>query len=147
VICGTPDFSGPLFPSPDKPNSKPVGFDSEFIFARPSRRSFCQRNPLPGHWPNFEIKTGNTWGHQAPLGPEYLVPTADHTYSYPLVAWGTAPQFRLKDRPRTSDNYGQLKIAIRPATAADCGTEDWQAFEYESQAACEAALGGAPAAS
>lgn len=146
VICGTPDLGGPMFPSPDKPAGGPVGADPEYLFARPTRRSTCRKDPLPGRWPNFEIKTGNTWGHPPVLGPELLGPTADHTYSYGFVAWGNRAQFRLKDRPRTSDNYGAFKIAIRPATAADCGNEDWKGFQYGSQPECEAALGGAPAA-
>jgi hypothetical protein len=141
VVCGTPDLSGPLFASPDKPSGGPVGFDPEFIFGRPSRKSTCSKHPLPVRWTNFEIKSGNTWGHPWPLGPDQFAPAADHTYSYPFVAWGTAPQFRLRDRPRTSDNYGELKISLRPATAADCGYDAWRAFQYEDQAACEAALG------
>ena len=145
VLCGTPDFTGPLFPSPDKASNKPVGMDAEFEFARPSRRSTCNRHPLPGHWYNFQIKTGSTWGHIPDLGAGEVVPTADHTYSYPLVGWDRPAQFRLKDRPRTSDNYGELKISIRPATSADCGFQDWHSFGYASEAECTASL-PAPAA-
>jgi hypothetical protein len=96
-------------------------------------------------WRNFEIKTGDTWDHIPALGPDLWAPTADHTYSYPFTAWGKSPQFRLRDRPRTSDNYGELKIAVRPATAADCGNNDWNSFGYADQASCEAALGGVAA--
>jgi hypothetical protein len=147
VLCGTPDFTGPLFPSPDKPSNKPVGMDAEFQFARPSRRSRCQRYPLPGHWYNFQIKTAGTWSHIPDLGPGEVVPTADHTYSYPLVGYDRPAQFRLKDRPRTSDNYGELKIAIRPATNADCGDGDWKTFRFHSEERCERSLPApAPAA-
>jgi hypothetical protein len=149
ALCGTPDLSGPLFASPDKPAGGPVGMDAEFLISRPARKaSWCASHPLPHRWPNFEMRTGklSPYQHYSALGPTLYAPTADHTYSYPLVGWGQAAQFRLKDRPRTSDNYGELKISLRPATAGDCGNYDWESFGYHSQPECETALGGTSAA-
>lgn len=140
LICGTPDFGGPIFASPDKPNAKPVGMDAEFIFGRPSTRKICRQYKLPSHWPNFQLNSGSGYKHPAPTGPELFAPTADHKYGFPVNGHDKPALFRLKDRPRTSDNYGQLQISLRPATAADCG--DFHEFEYADQASCEAALGG-----
>lgn len=148
TFCGIADEDGPLFASPDKASGGPVGMDAEFIFGRPGTRKFCRSHSLPMRWPNFEMRTGklSPYEHYSALGPTLYAPTADHTYSYPLVGWGQPAQFRLKDRPRTSDNYGELKISLRPATAADCGNYDFGSFGFPDQATCEATLSGTPAA-
>lgn len=147
MLCGDPIDSGPIFPSPDRPANRPVGMDAQFVFGRPSTRKICNKYPLPSAWRNFEIRTGklSPYEHYAALGPTLTAPTADHTYSYPLVGWGQPAQFRLKDRPRTSDNYGELKISLRPATADDCGNYDYGSFGYPDEATCRTALGGGSA--
>jgi hypothetical protein len=144
VLCGVPDWNGPMFPSPDRPSNKPVGMDAAFIFARPSSRAGCRWNPSPAHWPNFEISRGMGFDNRTVLGVPVSQPTLDHKYSYPIIGIGKAAQFRLKDRPRTSDNFGLLKITIRPATPADCANGGAGQFLYPDEASCAAQIAGPP---
>ncbi|MCW2982834.1 MAG: hypothetical protein JWR63_404 [Conexibacter sp.] len=136
VVCGTPDDSGPMFPSEDRSWYKTVGQDPEFVFARPWTKHRCDANPLPKHWNNFQISRGAGFGHIAPLGAPLTGPTADHKYVYPITGIGASAKFRLKDRPRTSDNYGVLKIKVRPATGADCASGGFVRFGFADEASC-----------
>jgi hypothetical protein len=136
VLCGTPDVLGPMFSSPDRPLHKPAGMDAEFIFGRPSSQRVCDRYPLPAHWPNFQISRGAGFDNRDLLGAPLAGPTADHKYSYPITGIGKSAQFRLRDRPRTSDNYGLLKITVRPATASDCANGGARQYEFYDEADC-----------
>ncbi len=132
TVCGTP-HKGPL---------GKVGFDAEFIFARPWTTP-CPR-ALPVKWINFEISStgGATYSHPVPLGPPITAPTPNHLYSYPLVGSGRAAAFRLMDdpegHPAGADNYGQLHIVLRAATPTDCAIGGYKSFDEPSEAACVA---------
>lgn len=141
-VCGTPDDSGPMFPSDDRPWDHTVGQDAEFIFARPWTERGCNKNPLPMHWGNFQISRGAGYGHTDPLGGPSAAPAADHKYSYPITGVGKSAQFRLKDRPRTNDNYGVFKIRVRAATGADCGSGGYARFGFADEASCATGITG-----
>jgi hypothetical protein len=140
IVCGTPEDSV-LFPSDDRPWDHPAGQDPEFVFARPWTEHRCAKNPLPKHWSNFQITRGAGYGHTEPLGGRHPAPAADHKYSYPITGIGKSAQFRLKDRPRTNDNYGVLQILVRRAMASDCALAS-DAFGYADQATCESQIAG-----
>ncbi len=148
VICGTPDAAGPLFPSPDHLTNKPSGQDAEFIFARPAKARRCGKSPMPWHWGNFQISRGHGFAHRTVLGTALLSggrPTSiapDHKYLYPIKGIGKPAQFRLKDRPRTSDNYGQFHIVLRGATAGDCANGGYHDFGYADEASCAVSVAG-----
>jgi hypothetical protein len=136
VVCGTPERSA-LYPGPSGAHG-PVGFDAEFIFARPWTQRECAQAHLPVVWPNFQMNDGTGWRHPNILGTVPVAPAANHTYSFAAVGHSDRLRFRLVDI-YTRDNYGVLKISLRPATAADCSS--YQAFDFTSSAACTAALG------
>jgi hypothetical protein len=131
-LCGTPEAS-PEFGSAG--GSGQVGFDSEFIFARPWTSDACAEANLPVQWVNFQMKTGDGGGWQHPsMLVEPLAPSADHSYEYAVVGQkGKRVGFRLFDI-RTRDNYGTLMITIRTAKAADCA--GYMAFGLSSEAEC-----------
>ena len=95
IVCGKPE------PSTQLPGSAggngPVGFDAEFIFARPSKVKKCSRYPLPVHWAAFQADSGDGWGHPSILGSWLTAPSANHTYSYAILGNGTPVSFRLHD--------------------------------------------------
>jgi hypothetical protein len=142
-VQGTISYYEPsqyVFPSEVHPTAKGVGMDAEFIFARPSTSKRCAKHPLPAHWGNFEISRGAGFGNRTPIGGRPSVAAPDHTYRYPISGIGKSAQFRLKDRPRTSDNYGTLHIVVRRATAADCDTTGWSDYGFHDLATCQAQI-------
>jgi hypothetical protein len=124
IVCGTPTSSA----------AGPVGFDAEFVFARPWTKKSCRKHALPMTWPNFQASTDDdSWTHPAILGSWPTMPTSNHTYSYVLKGQNEPFQFRLWDVD-TTDNYGRLSITVRPANASDC-TAFWS-FGFKSYGAC-----------
>jgi hypothetical protein len=135
IMCGSPE-SAPQYSGSAGGTGK-VGLDAEFIFARLWNRGQCSAITLPQHWSNFQMYTGSgPWAHPKLLG-SLSQPTANHTYSYAVKGAGTKVSFRLTDL-YTSDNYGVLKITLRPAVASDCTS--YSAFGFTSQAACVSAV-------
>jgi len=137
ILCGTP-AAAPLFPSAG--GSGKVGFDAEYVFARPWTAPLCAAAKLPVHWINFQMKTGaGGWAHPTPLVAT-TVPTATHTYEYAVVGQKSHKvSFRLYDID-TRDNYGSLVISLRDATPADCAGTKYLAFGKTSESECLASL-------
>lgn len=137
MVCGAPDpateFGG------SRGGNGPVGFDAEFIFARPSRRRMCSRYPLPRHWSAFQVNAGTGWQHPGIVGTYPIAPSASHTYTYAIVGHGRRVQFRLYD-VYTRDNYGILRIELRPAVVGDCTS--YVALKFTSVANCQAQVAG-----
>jgi hypothetical protein len=135
VLCGTPE-SAPQFESAGGAGA--VGFDSEFVFARPWTPEMCAAEKLPLKWINFQYRFGpGEWGHPTTLVPA-TAPAANHTYEYAIVGHkGKKAAFRLYDID-TRDNYGSLRISLRAATPADCTGTRWQAFGVASEGECVA---------
>ncbi len=143
VICGTPE-SEPLFPTVGA--TGPVGFDPETLFARPTTKRRCLRDPLPRTTRRFQINNGNGFRHPTTLTGRYTIPRPDHTYSYPIVAGRHKLVVRVRDRPR-ADNYGALQLTLRAADDGDCVSRQWHNFVnsagnqvFPDQATCEATL-------
>jgi hypothetical protein len=142
VLCGSP-LADPMFLSSHvkKKFQKRVDLDPEFIFAIPRKQAGDCSGSYPQHWINFQLSTttGSAgYGHVEPLGPYPTAPTADHRYLYPLLGAGEKARFRLVDRPRTDDNYGELHITIRAATAEECAG-DFARFGLADAASCSTA--------
>lgn len=135
TVCGapTPDV---LFSSPDSGDGK-AGVDPEFIFARPWTTSACGATALPARWNNFQVNVGNGWAHPIPAGGRPTAPSANHKYSYPLIGTGARARFRIEDKPRTNDNYGQFRVKIRRADAMDCAA-GYKEFGFADAASCAA---------
>lgn len=136
IVCGAADNSAAY--SGSQGGNGPVGLDAEFVFARPWTKSKCAQAHLPMHWSNFQASTGGAWAHPQTLGATPTAPTADHTYNYVLLGHGKAAQFRLTDI-YYRDNYGILRVSVRPATSADCAT-GYASFGFTTSAACTTAL-------
>jgi hypothetical protein len=135
VVCGSPERSAQYQGSLG--GDGPAGLDAEFIFARPWTAKECASAHLPIRWPNFQINDGTGWGHPKILGTLPIAPTTSHTYSFAAVGHNQRLRFRLSDI-WTRDNYGLLKISLRPATTADCSS--YQAFGFRSSSSCMGAL-------
>jgi hypothetical protein len=137
IVCGTPE------PAPQLSSaggSGKVGFDSEFIFARPWQPEPCAHAKLPVKWINFQMNDGASgWIHPSALGlATPPVPSSSHTYEYAIPAPGRHHvRFRLYDIG-TRDNYGSLAISLRKATAADCAGTNFEAFLTSSEEECVA---------
>jgi hypothetical protein len=133
ILCGTPE-GAPQFSSAG--GAGPVGFDAEFVFARPWTTEMCSQAKLPVHWLNFQEKLGpGEWGHPATLTPQ-SAPSPTHSYEYAVTGRkGKKAAFRLYDID-TRDNYGSLHISLRAATAADCTGTQYLAFGLASEAEC-----------
>jgi hypothetical protein len=140
IVCGTPEGS-PQFGSAG--GSGQVGFDAEFVFARPWTPPLCAQAKLPAHWINFQMKVGTGgWAHPTPLAAS-AAPSSSHAYEYAVVGQKRHHvAFRLFDID-TRDNYGSLKISLRNATAADCSGGRYLAFKSTDEAEC---IGLLPAA-
>lgn len=134
IVCGSPQPSAKY---PGAGGNGPVGFDAEFAFARPWSSRKCARAHLPQRWRNFQMNAGTGWHHPTLLGPPPSTPGSDHTYSYAVVGDNRTIQFRLKD-VLTRDNYGVLKITVRPAAVSDCSS--YASFGFASQSACIAVI-------
>jgi hypothetical protein len=137
ALCGTP-LDSPMFPSSQvkKRYQKRVNLDPEFLFAHPARDASNCSDAYPRHWTNFQFSTvGRAYAHVEPLGPYPSVPAVDHKYAYPLLGAGQVARFRLVDRPRTDDNYGELHITIRQASPAECAA-DFARFGLPSADGC-----------
>ena len=131
ILCGAPQTG----------RQGPVGLDAEFTFARPWTKNKCDRAHLPIHWSNFQASTGGNWAHPQTLGVAPTAPTANHTYSYVLQGRNKPATFRLTDI-YYRDNYGTLRISLRPARAADC--VNYTSFGYASAASCASSVPAAP---
>ena len=107
---GTPEQT-PRYPSPDIPNG-PVGADAAYIFAVPTGSSLRGSGAFPQGYQGLELSLdgGATWGHPAPLDPEIK---PGHTYQYQIIGEGQPLRLRVFDS-NPSDNYGQLRIQVRP---------------------------------
>ncbi len=136
TLCGTPEAE-PAYSSAG--GSGPVGFDAEFVFARPWTEEACAQANLPVQWVNFQMKNGGAWAHPTALDvSDPAAPNSNHTYEYALVGQKRRVAFRLFDI-RTRDNYGSLRISIRTAEAGDCAGARFEAFGFGSEAECIAA--------
>jgi hypothetical protein len=125
TVCGTPE-PAPMFASPGT-TSGPVGFDAETLFARPVPVSTCTNEPAPRPTRRFQLNEGARWHHLSSLSGRFSTPRPDHAYSYALLGRDHKLSFRVRDNP-SYDNYGQLKITLRPAVATDCGNRQWRNF-------------------
>ncbi len=139
ALCGTP-LSAPMFPSSHvkKKFQGRVDLDPEFLFAIPRKSAADCLSSYPQHWINFQITnhvTSGVFDHVEPLGPYPTAPTVDHKYLYPLTGIGDRAAFRLLDVPRTDDNYGELHIVVRLATAQEC-TANFARFGYADAGGC-----------
>lgn len=135
IVCGTAGTSTQYKGSLG--GNGPVGLDAAFIFSRPWSSRNCRKHHLPIRWPNLQLNDGAGWAHPIMLGPWLTAPNSKHTYSYAVSGHGAQIQFRLDD-VYTRDNYGLLKIALRPALASDCSS--YQAFGFASAAKCATTL-------
>jgi len=142
TVCGRTE-PRPQFRSPGRPNG-PVGMDAETVFARPWTRRMCARYPGAVNWGNFQISTGGRFRDLPAAGAPFTAPRADHTYAYVVRGRDRRVRFRLVDTRGKRDNYGRLRIRVRPAVAGDCATLGPRTFGAASEAACRSAL-GAPA--
>lgn len=139
MLCGTPE-AAPAFESAG--GTGEVGFDAEFVFARPWLPKRCNRAKLPVQWTNFQMNNGTGWMHPSVLNlsnPD--LPNPNHTYEYAAIGYKKHLKFRLFDLD-TRDNYGSLHISIREATASDCAGTKYEAFGYRSFKACQKAVKG-----
>jgi len=139
IVCGTP-LPAPEFGSAG--GSGEVGFDSEFIFARPWLPAPCAHAKLPVKWVNFQMNPGTgIWTHPSVLTSAPLTaPTAGHTYEYALASRKAHHvAFRLYDIG-TRDNYGSLRISLRHAVPSDCAGGKYAAYGQASEAVCVAAI-------
>ena len=126
VVCGTTDTI--QNPSPTAPTT-PGSQDAEWIYALPLY-SPCDSNHKPGgtfQMPRrndgFRVDltgTGTAFTHLV-QDPSATAPVANHTYTYLVKGLGAIASFENLDT-QTKDNNGIFTINIRPATAADCGT-------------------------
>jgi hypothetical protein len=138
-VCG-PALSAPIFPSPGRP-SGPSGVDADSKFGP---LIFKDKKTCAGQVAKFggiQLSTGGAFSH-----PDAL-PASDastHTYQYALVGTGAPAQFRIADRT-AADNYGVFRITTRPAVGSDCVGTGAALLGYPSEAACQTALGDAPA--
>jgi hypothetical protein len=126
-VCGTPE-SAPDIPTVGRPNA-PVGQDAEFVWAT-AVFTPTPCGTLPRPYSRFQVDvTGDeaNFAHPTLVGGPLASPSANHSYSYLLAGTGTVARFRQADQ-NTADNNGQLRILVRQATLADCG----------SNAACQA---------
>jgi hypothetical protein len=108
--CGQPE-TGPVFPSTKA--TGPAGIDAEYRFGVLTSARVCPDMPL--RLPNFQMSAGGAYGHPAPLASSVA---ANHRYQYPLLGTGAPASFRFED-PAGKDNYGDFRITVRDAIAAD----------------------------
>jgi hypothetical protein len=116
--CGAVE-PAPVYPSPDRLQDTPVGYDSEFKFAAPADPpKTCRGKNLPRATNVFQMRAASTdtWAHPAALNVGSR-PRADHTYSYSVVGEGAPLQVRVLDHHYV-DNNGRLRITIRQGAGA-----------------------------
>lgn len=134
IVCGTPGSSAKYRGAG---GGGRVGFDAEFVFARPWTKNKCLKAHLPVRWGNFQMNAGEGWHHPMLLGSVPTAPRPGHTYSYAIVGQDRRANFRLRD-VYVRDNYGLLNITVRPATGSDCSS--YTAFGFATQSACATAV-------
>jgi hypothetical protein len=141
VMCGAPERA-PMFSSAG--GSGQVGTDAEFIFALPLIGRSCAHARLPRPYANFQANLGNGWSHPSVLSAQTLVkPSRSHTYEFALTGAGKPVSFRLVESD-ARDDYGSLRIYLRPAVPGDCSGHGSQAFGL-TQTACLASTAHSPA--
>jgi hypothetical protein len=136
--CGQPE-TGPVFPSTKA--TGPAGIDAEYRFGVLTSARVCPDMPL--RLPNFQMSAGGAYGHPAPLASSVA---ANHRYQYPLLGTGAPASFRFED-PAGKDNYGDFRITVRDAVAADCANGGAAALGFASEAACRGEVPATAAAS
>jgi len=131
-LCGAPEAQ-PQYRSRGVRNG-PVGADAVFLFA--DLAGNCERNRNRLHYTTFETSIdGRRYRDLTPAGGAPQGPRPDHTYTFAAVGLGKIVRFRVFDR-FPNDNYGRLRIRIRPARAADCASEKFRDFGYADEASC-----------
>ena len=113
VCDGSPE-DGPQFPSLTVKNGL-VGMDPAHMFAAPNGSGWCPGDltePLPVGFRvlQFSLDGGTQWFIPEPLDSTF---NSDHLYSYHVEGNDHQLQARLVDS-RTEDNYGQIRVSIRP---------------------------------
>jgi len=133
-LCGAPE-PRPQYRSRGVRNG-PVQADSVFLFA--DLASNCARNQGRLQYTTFGIGVdGRRYRNLWPAGGIPPAVRPDHTYTYAVVGFGKVARFRIFDR-QPEDNYGRLRIRIRPAQATDCAAEKFRQFGYADEATCVA---------
>lgn len=96
-MCGTPE-AGPQYGG-SRGGTGPVGFDAEFVFARPWTVKKCAEAQLPLHWINFQVNSGFGWSHPNLIGslPPRRPPTTRTGTASSVVGDHKYAQFRLFD--------------------------------------------------
>jgi len=131
-LCGAPEAQ-PQYRSRRVANG-PVGADAVFLFADLLRN--CDRNRNRLRYTTFETSIdGRRYRDLVPAGGAPQGPRPDHTYTFAAVGVGKVVRFRVFDR-FPADNYGRLRIRIRPARATDCANEKFRNFGYADEATC-----------
>jgi hypothetical protein len=137
-LCGAPERR-PLFPSRVKGvKNRRVIADAEFYFAQ--RPPACT-DPLKivQRGVRFQIRTRSRFYNPVSLETNLTAPTANHSYSYPVKGFGRLARFRIAAETFLLDNYGRLRIRVRPATAADCTALGAAVFGFADVPSCVAA--------
>ncbi len=131
-LCGAPEPK-PQYRSRRSANG-PVGADAVFLFADLARN--CERNRNRLRFTTFETSIdGRRYRDLVPAGGAPQGPRPDHTYTFAVVGVGKIVRFRVFDR-FPADNYGRLRIRIRPARATDCANNQFRNFGYADEASC-----------
>ncbi|MDT7787317.1 MAG: hypothetical protein QOF58_5736 [Pseudonocardiales bacterium] len=106
----------PMFPSNGVTNGT-VGQDAEGTFRTPVGAGTCPAGP--SHFDHMQMDFGTGWRYQTPIGGPYVPTVAGkHVYRHLLPGGGIAGAFQfafqLRDGGSLADNYGQLKITVKP---------------------------------
>jgi hypothetical protein len=124
-ICGAAERA-PMFPTPGVANG-PTGLDAETVFAVPPGAPFpgfpCGPSTIPFHVflhqpVGLQMNGGGGFIYVVPVGGPYGAPRPDHTYTYAITGAGAPLSIRFADEP-VGDNYGLLRIAVRPRQPCD----------------------------
>jgi hypothetical protein len=124
-VCGAAERA-PMFPTPAVANG-PVGLDAETVFAVPPGAPFpgfpCAPATIPFHVFQYQpvglqMNAGGGFVYVTPVGGPYGAPRPDHTYTYAITGAGAPLAVRFADEP-VGDNYGLLRIGVRPRQPCD----------------------------
>jgi hypothetical protein len=137
-LCGVAE-ARPLFPTPVRGvKNRRVIADSEFYFAQ--RITDCV-DPLKvvQQGVRFQIATRRAFEKVLPIGSPLVAPSANHEYHYAVTGSARKIRFRIARESFLLDNYGRLRIRVRPATEADCTALGAGVFGFADVPACVAA--------